>query len=418
MSTFRSIRGVKDILPESMPGWNIVEDTAHRFAKNYGFQEIRIPIFENTELYVRSIGGTTDVVEKEMYTFPDRDGSSLTLRPEGTAGVARAYIEHHLGESSRIQKFYYLGPMFRHERPQAGRFRQFHQFGVEVIGKSHPLVDVEVIDLLWNFFSDLDLPGLTLEMNSLGTLEERQEYKAHLLEFLSPHRDDLCGNCKRRLATNPLRVLDCKVQTCRKIIENAPTLADYLQEESRDHFQEVLAGLESLHIPYTLNHRLVRGLDYYSMTTFEVTSASLGAQNAIGAGGRYDGLMKTLGGSPTPAIGFAVGLERVILALPESRIPPKSPLVFVASFGKKGFQAGIQILQKLRLAGIQADTDYQASSLKNLLRSANRLGATHTLILGDDEVDHNHITLRNMETKVQKNLPLHSIHLQIPIHLK
>ena len=418
MSTFRSIKGVKDILPESMPRWNIVEDMAHRFAKNYGFQEIRIPIFEPTELYIRSIGGATDVVEKEMYTFPDRDGSSLTLRPEGTAGVARAYIEHHLGESSQLQKFYYIGPMFRHERPQAGRFRQFHQFGVEAIGKSHPFVDVEVIDLLWNFFSSLDLPGLNLEMNSLGTLEERQEYKAQLLEFLTPHRDDLCGNCQRRLETNPLRVLDCKVPTCRKITENAPKLLNCLKKESRDHFQEVLAGLESLSIPYTLNHRLVRGLDYYSMTTFEVTSSSLGAQNTLVGGGRYDGLMKTLGGHPTPAIGFAVGLERVVLALPESCIPLKPPLVFVASFGKKGFQAGIQVLQQLRLAGIKADTDYQSSSLKNLLRSANRLGATHTLILGDDEVDSNHITLRNMETKVQENLPLDSIHLHLPHHLK
>ena len=418
MSTFRSIKGVKDILPENMPRWNIVEDAAHRFARNYGFHEIRIPTFENTELYIRSIGGATDVVEKEMYTFPDRDGSARTLRPEGTAGVARAYIEHHLGESSHLQKLYYLGPMFRHERPQAGRFRQFHQFGVEAIGKSHPFVDVEIVDLLWNFFSSLDLPGLNLEMNSLGTLEERQEYKAQLLEFLTPLRDDLCGNCQRRLENNPLRVLDCKVITCRNITEKAPKLLDCLKTESSDHFQEVLTGLESLGIPYTLNHRLVRGLDYYSMTTFEVTSTSLGAQNTLVGGGRYDGLMKALGGPPTPAIGFAVGLDRVVLALPDSRIPPKSPLVFLASFGKKGFQAGMQILQQLRLAGIQADTDYQSTSLKNLLRSANRLGATHTLILGDDEVDSNHITLRNMETKVQENLPLDSIHLQLPNHLK
>lgn len=409
MSKFRGIKGVKDILPEHLPPWTVVENMARRLAKIYGFHEIRIPIFEQTELFVRSIGGTTDVVEKEMYTFPDRDGTSLTLRPEGTASVVRAFIEHHLTENPRSHKLYYIGPMFRHERPQAGRFRQFHQFGVECIGTSHPLADVETITLLWNFFINLHLPGLTLEINSLGTLRERQIFKSELLNFLKSHKNHLCDNCQRRMETNPLRVLDCKVPSCRTVVEQAPRLSDFLLPESKAHFEEVLKGLKVLNIPYTVNPHLVRGLDYYSMTTFEVTCSVLGAQNAIGAGGRYDGLFETLGGAPTPAIGFAVGLERVILALPDFLIPPPSSSIFVAAFGEKGTQAGIQVLQNLRAEGIQAETDYRANSLKTLLRAANKLGSSFTLILGDDEADQNHIILRDMNAKSQEIHPLSSI---------
>ena len=280
----RAIKGIKDILPDQLPRWNVVEGAAHRLARCYGFREIRIPIFEITELYIRSIGGTTDIVEKEMYTFNDRDGTSLTLRPEGTAGVVRAIIEHGLANSPATRKLYYIGPMFRHERPQAGRFRQFNQFGVEFIGSTSPKADVEVISLLWRFFSTLSLPSMTLEINSLGQPPERQRYKAVLLAYLQGKTDRLCGNCQRRMEFNPLRVLDCKVMECRAVTESAPSLIDYLST-SAQHFKDVRAGLEDLGIPYSLNSRLVRGLDYYSMTTFEVTSSSLGAQNAIGAGG-------------------------------------------------------------------------------------------------------------------------------------
>jgi len=403
----RGIKGVKDIPPGQIPKWSVVEKTAHRLAQGYGFKEIRIPIFEPTELYVRSIGGATDIVEKEMYTFPDRDGSSLTLRPEGTAGVVRAFIEHNFINDPTCKKLYYIGPMFRHERPQAGRFRQFHQFGVEMVGTTSPYADIEVISLLWRFFSSLELPGLTLEMNSLGEPSDRQGYKKRLIAFLKPKIEPLlCGNCRRRLETNPLRVLDCKVPQCRVATEDAPKLIDFLSPTSKDHFDQVLVGLETLSIPYNLNPRLVRGLDYYSMTTFEVSCSSLGAQNAIGAGGRYDGLFETIGGKATPAVGFAIGLERVLLALPESMIPHQKPWVFVAGFGPLGSQAGFSMMDSLRSIGITADTDHNASSLKSLLKSADRLSAPFVLIIGDDEVSQNHAILRNMQTKAQENIPL------------
>ncbi|RMH06621.1 MAG: histidine--tRNA ligase [Nitrospirae bacterium] len=405
---FSRMKGVKDILPDQIPVWSFVEKTAHEIARCYGFREIRIPFFEQTDLYVRGIGGTTDIVEKEMYTFLDRDGTSLTLRPEGTAGVVRAYIEHHLSQTPTARKLYYIGPMFRHERPQSGRFRQFHQFGVEAIGSTHPESDVEVITLLWRFFSSLSLPALRLEINSLGYHSEREQYKKTLLRFLQTVFSSLCQNCHRRMHTNPLRVLDCKVPSCRLATENAPQLLDY-QPSSIHYFQQVLTGLDQLGIPYHINPRLVRGLDYYCLTTFEVLCGELGAQNAIGAGGRYDGLFETLGGPPTPAVGFAVGLERIIAVLPPSLIPSPPPLVFVAGFGENGKIAGRHLLEVLRSFGISADTDYQASSLKALLRSAHRYGASHTIILGDDEYQQKHVIIRDMQSKQQFITPIDSV---------
>ena len=297
----RGIKGIKDITPEQMPKWSVVEQTAHALAHSFGFHEIRIPVFEKTELYVHGIGGATDIVEKEMYTFPDKDGTSLTLRPEGTAGVVRAFIERGLKTYQPSRKLYYIGPMFRHERPQAGRLRQFHQFGVEFVGSVEPSADVEVITLLWRFFSALRLPGLSLELNSLGVLMDRQTYKKDLVAFLKTKEDLLCENCRRRVDANPLRALDCKVPRCREATTEAPYLTDFLSPSSKEHFDRVLQGLQALAIPYSINPRLVRGLDYYSMTTFEVSCSALGAQNAIGAGGRYDDLFETLGGTPTPA---------------------------------------------------------------------------------------------------------------------
>ena len=406
MRIIRGIKGVKDIPPGQMPKWNVVEELAHHLAESYGFKEIRIPIFEQTDLYVRSIGGTTDIVEKEMYTFPDRDGSSLTLRPEGTAGVVRSFIEHNFTQDPTCKKLYYIGPMFRHERPQAGRFRQFHQFGVELIGTNSPFADVEVISLLWRYFSELQLPGLTLEINSLGEISDRQAYTENFIAFLKSKLKHLCGDCLRRVHTNPLRVLDCKIPQCQAATEDAPKLIDFLGQTSKEHFDHVLAGLDALSIPYSHNRRLVRGLDYYSMTTFEVSCSALGAQNAIGAGGRYDGLFEVLGGKPTPAIGYAIGLERVLLALPESMTPSKKSWFFIAGFGSLGSQAGLTLLNDLRSQGIIADTDHNASTLKTLLRSADRLSAPYVVILGDDEVTRNELILRNMKTKEQESIPL------------
>jgi len=292
------------------------------------------------------------------------------------------------------------------ERPQAGRLRQFHQYGVESFGSAAPQADVEVISLLWRFFSSLGLPGLTLELNSLGEVGDRPAYKAALVEFLTPRQDQLCENCRRRLTTNPLRVLDCKVPTCRTATEGAPKLTDHLSPAAQEHFREVRSGLDSLGIPYQLNPRLVRGLDYYTLTTFEVTSTHLGAQNAVGAGGRYDGLVETLGGPPTPAVGFAVGLERMALMLPEASVPPSAKTVFIAAFGVRGSAVGMRLLDELRRKNVPTETDFRAKTLKALLKQADRLQADYCLIVGDDETDKGSVILRNMQTKEQQDIPL------------
>ena len=400
------IKGVKDILPDEIGRWQAIESAARRLSRLYGFREIRVPIFELTELFARSIGASTDIVEKEMYTFPDRDGKSLTLRPEGTAGVVRAFIEHNLSASPTLQKFFYVGPMFRHERPQAGRLRQFHQFGVESYGNPGALADVEVISLLWRFLTELQLPGLTLEMNSLGELSDRTAYTAVLLGFLQQRKERLCENCRRRMETNPLRVLDCKVPECKAATAEAPKITDSLSIQSRAHFDQVLNGLRDLGIPFVLNPRLVRGLDYYTLTTFEVTSQHLGAQNAVGAGGRYDGLVEVLGGPKMPAIGFAVGLERVSLMLPDSILPVDPQLLVVAAFGSQGLPVGVRLLYDLRGLGVQAEMDSRATSLKAHLRQADRMKASYVVMIGDDEVSKGQLLLRNMVTKEQEELPL------------
>lgn len=415
MSVIKGIKGVKDLLPEETPRWRFIEESARRWATRYGFHEIRIPIFEVTTLFARSIGASTDIVEKEMYTFQDRDGTSLTLRPEGTAGTVRAYVEHNRAAIPVPQKYFYTGPMFRHERPQAGRLRQFHQFGVESYGMADPRADVEVIALLWRILHDLGLPSLTLEINNLGQAADREAYRPILVEYLKEHNAGLCGNCKHRIMANPLRVLDCKVPECRSITEPAPRLSESLSETARSYFTQVLAGLDLIKIPYCLNHRLVRGLDYYNLTTFEVTATNLGAQNAVGAGGRYDGLVETLGGTSTPAVGFAVGLERIAMLLPDSQksLSPHDKTIYVAGFGAQGSVAGVTALEELRLAGISAVSDFRSTTLKAHLRQADRLSCHFTLILGDDEVTKGVALLRNMESKSQYDVLLASLSNQI-----
>ncbi|MDC8447330.1 MAG: histidine--tRNA ligase [Nitrospira sp.] len=412
----KGIKGVKDLLPEETPRWRLIEEIARRWAGRYGFHEIRIPIFEVTTLFARSIGTSTDIVEKEMYTFQDRDGTSLTLRPEGTAGTVRAYIEHNRAAIPVPQKYFYFGPMFRHERPQAGRLRQFHQFGVESLGMADPQADVEVIALLWRILSNLDLPSLTLEINNLGYIADRDTYRPHLVSYLKQYESDLCANCRHRIETNPLRVLDCKVPECRTITETAPRLSDSLSETARSYFTRVLSGLDLVKIPYSLNHRLVRGLDYYNLTTFEVTAITLGAQNAVGAGGRYDGLVETLGGPPTPAVGFAIGLERMSMLLPTDVVKKATDdvTIYVAGFGAYGAVAGLTALEELRLAGLQAVSDFRSVTLKAHLRQADRLGCRFTLIIGDDEVVKGAGILRDMETKVQHDVSLSTLGIQIP----
>lgn len=404
--TIKGIKGVKDILPEETPRWRFIEETARRWADRYGFQEIRIPIFEVTMLFARSIGATTDIVEKEMYTFPDRDGTSLTLRPEGTAGTVRAFVEHNRAADPLPQRYFYIGPMFRHERPQAGRLRQFHQFGVEYFGTHDARADVDVIALLWQFLSDLKLPDLTLEINSLGTSEDRAAYLPVLVSFLKGRAGRLCDNCKRRMETNPLRVLDCKVPECRAATDDAPQLTSHLSPEAKAHFDQVLSGLTSLGISTQLNPRLVRGLDYYCLTAFEITSSHLGAQNAVGAGGRYDGLVELMGGPKTPAVGFAAGLERIAMMLPDQSLPPSAPSVYVASFGSEGEPAGLLVLDTLRRAGISAQSDYRSHTLKAHLRQADRANCRFALLLGDDEARAGSVVVRDMVTKAQDTVPL------------
>ena len=407
MDILKGIKGVKDILPEETPRWCFIEDAARRWALCYGYQEIRIPIFELTALFARSIGAATDIVEKEMYTFPDRDGTSLTLRPEGTAGTVRAFIEHNRAANPLPQKYFYIGPMFRHERPQAGRLRQFHQFGVESFGTLDPRADIEVIALLWRLLSDLTLPDLTLEINSLGSSGDRAAYKPVLLAFLRQQESHLCANCRRRMDTNPLRALDCKVPDCRAATESAPRLTDHLSPEARTHFDQVLAGLMAIGVPYRLNPRLVRGLDYYCLTSFEITSTHLGAQNAVGAGGRYDGLVETLGGPSVPAVGFAVGLERVSLMLPETASSSSYEcLYYVAAFGENGTKLGLILLDELRSIGISSQCDYRATTLKAHLRQADRSKCRYAILLGDDEAGRGSVILRNLQSKAQEELPL------------
>lgn len=416
MSNFSSLKGFKDLLPEDTPLWRRVEATAEEILQTFGYTEIRTPLLEPTELFLRSIGEHTDIVEKEMYTFEDWDGKKVTLRPEGTASVLRAYLEHRLGEGQVLQKLFYRGPMFRHERPQAGRLRQFHQIGAEAIGSLDPFLDAEVLSLLWFLLWELGVDGLALELNSLGCPLCRPRYREALLAYLSERADRLCDDCRRRLKTNPLRILDCKKENCREITQEAPASVELLGPECAPHFKEVQGGLSDLGIPFRINHRLVRGLDYYTKTAFELTTSRLGAQNAVAAGGRYDGLAEALGGPTTPAIGFAIGMERVITLLREKEpSPPKNaleergPALFIAALGETPKRRMAPMLFRLRQEGIHAEMDYGDLGLKAQMRQADRLGAKQVLIVGEDEIKAGSAILRNMQNKHQEKIPLQDV---------
>lgn len=402
----QSIRGVKDILPNEMPLWHRLETTARRLLETSGYGEIKIPVFEATELFARSIGGATDIVEKEMYTFPDRDGKSLTLRPEGTASVMRAYIEHHLWAEAPLTKVYYVGPMFRHERPQAGRFRQFHQIGAEALGSASPLLDTEQLVLLDRLFHALGVTPTTLLLNSLGCPLCRPRYRDALKAFLATRLDQLCDACRRRYETNPLRILDCKREECRAATRDAPSITGYLGQECVQHFDAVKAALDEVGLAYRIEPRLVRGLDYYTKTAFEFTSEGLGAQNTIAAGGRYDGLVEALGGPSTPGVGFALGIERVVALLKQGSAFPRTPGVFIAALGEAAGRRLASLLTALRDAGIRTETDYDRGSLKSQLRKADKLGARYTVILGDDEIAQAQAVVRDMDTKAQHAVAL------------
>ncbi|MDK2856453.1 MAG: histidyl-tRNA synthetase, partial [Bacillota bacterium] len=391
-------RGTRDILPEEVERWHYLEDVIRAHCRLYGYGEIRLPLFEHTELFQRGVGETTDIVEKEMYTFTDRGGRSLTLRPEATASTVRAYLEHNLSAGPQPVKFYYLGPMFRYDRPQAGRYRQFHQFGVEAIGSAEPTVDAEVIILALDFYTKLGLTNLTVELNSIGCPVCRREYRRALTDYLKAHRAELCESCLGRLERNPLRVLDCKEEKCRAVTRRAPGFGEYLCSECAGHFEKVQGCLKAVGASYVLNPALVRGLDYYTRTVFEITWAGLGAQTALCGGGRYDGLVEECGGPPTPGVGFAMGLERLLLALEQAGIelPGRhGPEVFVAAVLPEDDLAAFRLLTELRRAGIPSDKDYLKRSLKAQLKQANRLGVKHTIIVGGEEAARGNVVLRD-----------------------
>ena len=403
----QSIRGVKDILPGEIEKWQWVEEIARNVFSKYGFKEIRIPIFEKTKLFSKSIGETTDIVEKEMYTFTDRSGEQITLRPEGTASVVRAYIEHKMYNPPSVVKLYYMGPMFRYERPQAGRFRQFYQIGIEAMGTNNPMVDVEVMTLLMEFFRLLGLTGLELEINSLGCADCRPKYRETLKEAISDHLDELCQNCNHRYERNPLRVLDCKVERDREIAKELPKTKDHLCESCQTNFDQVQTLLDSTQTPYSLNSMLVRGLDYYTRTTFEVVSTGLGAQNAICGGGRYDSLVEEFEGPPTPCFGFALGMERLISVIPfgDKKDLESRPDIFVVCLGEEAKFVTFKIIHELRRDGFSVDQDYAGGSMKSQMRKANKSASRFSLIVGENEIKSGKYLLKDMETGSQNEIP-------------
>lgn len=398
MTKLRAVKGMNDLLPEELGRWRRLESIFRETAERYGFGEIRTPLLEPTELFVRSIGEATDIVEKEMYTFHDKGEKNLTLRPEGTASCARAYLEHTVGAREAITRWYYLGPMFRRERPTRGRYRQFHQAGVEVYGDPGPFIDAEIIDMLVRFLSELGIVDLRVLLNSLGDQETRQNYREALIRYLEPHRGSLSADSQRRLETNPLRILDSKAPEDQAIIEDAPSILEHLSEEDQAHFDGVRRTLDRLGTPYEIEPRLVRGLDYYSRTLFEVQGrgGELGAQNALAGGGRYDGMIEELGGKATPAFGFALGIERLLLAMGEAEDESRPRVMILAANDEARVEA-VVLARELRDAGFNIETDLRGTSLKSQLRRADRSGAALAFILGDDELARGVVQWKRLE---------------------
>ncbi len=395
-----SVKGFHDVLPGESARWSWIERQARELCARYGFAEIRIPIVERTELFSRSIGDTTDIVEKEMYTFEDRDGSSLTLRPEGTASIVRAYVEHGLQQKEPVSKLFYLGPMFRRERPQKGRLRQFAQIGVEVIGRDDAAIDAEVLLLLHDLLTTLEIRRPQIELNSLGCAACRPAYRHALLAFGHAHRSALCDNCNRRVERNPLRLLDCKDPDCHAATAEAPVMLDHLCAPCRAHFDAVCAVLKREGVGYRLNPRMVRGLDYYVRTAFEVVAEGLGAQNAVGGGGRYDGLVKALGGPDIPGVGFALGVERLVLSMADhAAAAPLLPEVFIAPLGAAAETEALHLAHRWRRDGVRVEMTGGGKSLKSQMRMADKLGAPYVLIIGEDELAAQALTVRDMAAK-------------------
>lgn len=404
-----AIKGMNDILPGEIETWQFLEQSAREVFGIYGFSEIRTPVPEKTELFCRSIGETTDIVEKEMYTFNDKSDHSITLRPEGTAPVMRSFIQNRLYNLDPVSKLYYMGPMFRYERPQKGRYRQFHQIGAEVIGVEDPKIDAQVLAMLYQYSQHIGINSVSLQVNSLGCPECRPAYRQQLVAFLEARLDSLCPDCQRRYTTNPLRVLDCKSQGCKEATVDAPDVIDHLCGACDDHFSKVQGYLRSLAIPFEVNARMVRGLDYYVRTTFELVTDQLGSQNAVAAGGRYDGLVEGLGGPALPGIGFAIGLERLVLMKGDQKVVPTVPQLFIAAIGEEAGELAFVLMSKLQAAGIRTEMDYLGKSLKAQMRRANKLNAEFTLILGEDEIKIGQAQLKDMGDSSQTEVCLDTL---------
>lgn len=393
-------RGTEDILPVDIPLWRHIEQTAREVCSAYGYREIRTPVFEDTALFQRGVGDTTDVVQKEMYTFEDKGGRSITLRPEGTASLARSFIEHSLYANPQPTKLFYLISCYRYEKPQSGRLREFHQFGIECFGGTSDATDAEVIAFAFSFFERLGIQGLKLNLNSIGCPICKKEYNAKLKEYFSQHKDSLCETCHSRLEKNPMRIIDCKSEVCSAIAKDAPRMIDHLCPDCKAHLDQTLAYLDAVGINYQIDSSIVRGLDYYTRTVFEITSDALGAQSTVCGGGRYNGLVEELGGKPTEGIGFAVGLERLVMIMKaqglDAEIPSDQPQLFIASLGDAADTETQKIVYALREKGCRVERDLCSRSIKAQMKYANKLGAAYSMVLGDEEIQNQQAELKNM----------------------
>lgn len=407
MSTFTAIKGFKDILPDEAALWRRIEEVARDVARRYDYQELRPPMAEKTEVFARGIGQATDIVEKEMYTFTDKGDEKITLRPEATAGMVRAVLEHNLAQGGRGARVFCMGPMFRYERPQKGRQRQFHQLDLEIFGDPGPEVDAELMVWLNTFLTEIGLGGLSFNINSLGCPECRPRYRELLVEFFTERQEGLCPDCRRRLSMNPLRIIDCKVESCRQMVSGAPKILNYLCPGCENHFDTVKSLLDSLGLKYVVNPNLVRGLDYYTRTAFEVISSDLGSQSAVAGGGRYDGLAKELGGDDIPGIGFAAGLERLVMLLKEKGgLEEPGPDYYLAVLHESAVGTAFRLAEELRSQGFRVAADWQPGSLKSRMKRADKCGAAKVVMIGEDEMARKEAVVRDLSTKVQTQLDL------------
>ena len=405
-------KGTKDMLPRDAAAWHYVEQKARETAALFSFREIRTPMFEHTELFTRGVGETTDIVTKEMYTFEDKGGRSMTLRPEGTAGVARAFIENGLGQDVMPMKAYYLASVFRYERPQSGRLREHHQFGVELYGSSSPYADAEVISLAHTFLSSVGIGGLTLHLNSIGCKECRPKFNAALRGYIGDNLDRMCGKCRERFDKNPLRILDCKEEKCREIVKAAPSITDFLCDDCRAHFEQLQGILERQGVPFVVDPSVVRGLDYYTRTVFEFVSEDIGAQGTVCGGGRYDGLVEEVGGKSTPAVGFGLGLERLLLVLKNTGrldAPRERADAYLAPLGERAAGEVPAIAAGLRRAGVSADYDMMGRGVKAQMKYADKSGARFVVVIGDNELESGTAVLKNMDTGEERSVALGDI---------